>query len=71
MSEKDIAQEDGSPERRLITIEEAARLLRLGLTKVYGMIRYEGFPVVRFGRSTRIDPAQMWQWVDDRKKQEV
>ena len=54
----------------LITVEEAARLLRLGQTKVYELIGREGLPVVRFGRAVRVDPADLRGWLEARKQQE-
>jgi excisionase family DNA binding protein len=54
----------------LITVEEAAKLLRLGQTKVYELIGREGLPVVRFGRAVRVDPADLRHWLEERKQQD-
>jgi len=50
-----------------ITVEQAAKRLCIGRTKVYEMIAYEGLPVVRFGRCVRINPVRLDEW---RKKRE-
>jgi len=38
----------------LLSIPEAAAVLRLSRTKVYELIDVEGLPVKRFGRSVRV-----------------
>jgi excisionase family DNA binding protein len=47
----------------LITVEETMRILRLGRTKIYALIRQEGLPVHRFGRRTLIDPDELKSWL--------
>jgi len=55
----------------LITTEEAAQMLSMSRTKLYDLIRYEGFPVVRFGKAVRICPSDMQEWLEKRKEQEA
>jgi excisionase family DNA binding protein len=55
----------------LITVEEAAQMLSMGRTKLYDLIRYEGFPVVRFGKMVRIRPSDLHEWLEKRKEQEA
>lgn len=54
----------------LITIEEAAKLLRMGKTKIYNLINNEGLPVKRFGKMVRISVTELQEWLDARKEQE-
>jgi excisionase family DNA binding protein len=53
----------------LITVEEAAQMLHMGRTKLYDLIRYEGFPVVRFGKMVRIRPSDLQEWLEKREKE--
>jgi prophage regulatory protein len=55
----------------LITVEEAAQMLSIGRTKLYDLIRYEGFPVVRFGKMVRVRPSELQEWLESRKEQEA
>ena len=55
----------------LITVDEAAQMLSMGRTKLYDLIRYEGFPVIRFGKLVRIRPSDMYTWLEKRKEQEA
>ena len=47
----------------LITVEETMRLMHLGRTKIYALIRQEGLPVHRFGRRVLIDPSELKSWL--------
>ncbi|HEY0754260.1 MAG TPA: helix-turn-helix domain-containing protein [Ktedonobacteraceae bacterium] len=47
----------------LITVEETMRLIRLGRTKIYALIRQEGLPVHRFGRRVLVDPDELKSWL--------
>jgi excisionase family DNA binding protein len=55
----------------LITVDEAAQMLSMGRTKLYDLIRYEGFPVVRFGKMVRIRPSDLQEWLEKREEQEA
>ncbi len=52
----------------LLSIPEAAKLLRLSRTKVYELIAVEGLPVVRFGRAVRVSAKALEQWVEQREQ---
>jgi excisionase family DNA binding protein len=52
----------------LITVEETMRLLRLGRTKIYALIRQEGLPVHRFGRRVLVDPDELKSWLALRRE---
>lgn len=54
----------------LITVEEAAKLLSIGRTKMYELINNEGLPVHRFGTMVRISVTELQEWLDARKEQE-
>ena len=57
--------------RRLTTVddlllrrEEAAKTLRIGLTKLNEMIQRHELPVIRIGRATRIPASGVRAWVE-------
>ncbi|WP_373048423.1 helix-turn-helix domain-containing protein [Vulgatibacter sp.] len=47
----------------LLRVEEAAKRLGFGRSKVYEMAASGELPVVRFGRSVRIPAAELERWV--------
>jgi excisionase family DNA binding protein len=52
----------------LLSIPEAAAVLRLSRTKVYELIDVEGLPVKRFGRSVRVSVIALQEWLEQRDK---
>lgn len=65
-----MSESKPDPQPRYITVEQAAKILCLGTTKVYEMIAYEGLPVVRFGRAVRINPVRLDEWLDQREHEQ-
>ncbi len=59
------------PESLLLTVPEVAKSLRLGRTKVYDLIYFEGLPVVRFGRAVRVPVEELRQWLNERRVQDA
>jgi len=55
------AAEDG-----LLTVDEAARFLRISRAKAYGMAQTGELPTVRMGRSVRIRRDRLAAWLDER-----
>jgi excisionase family DNA binding protein len=49
----------------LVTVKEAAELLRLGRTSVYGLITSRRLPTVRFGRAVRIPRTAIAKLIAD------
>ena len=52
----------------LLSIPEAAAVLRLSRTKVYQLIDVEDLPIVRFGRAVRVPRASLQNWIEQRMK---
>ena len=50
----------------LITVEEAARILRISRGKAYGMAATGELPVVKMGRSVRVRRDRLDAWLDAR-----
>jgi excisionase family DNA binding protein len=57
-----------TPQPLLLNIPQVMKLLGLSRSKVYNLIKAEGLPVVRFGRSVRISPASLQQWLAAREQ---
>ncbi len=55
----------------LLDIPQVMKLLGLSRSKVYKLIRLERLPVVRFGRSVRVSPTSLQQWLVEREQQQV
>jgi len=53
----------------LITVADAAEMLKISRTTLYDMIRYESFPVVRFGKLVRVNPKKMQEWLEQREQE--
>lgn len=52
---------------QLLTIPEVARVLNIGRTKVYGLIKTDGLPVVRVGEATRVSVTSLQRWIEQRE----
>ena len=48
----------------ILTVPEAAKIAKVSPGTMYQMVRIEGFPVVRFGRSIRIPTQAFLRWLD-------
>ena len=58
-----------NPQPLLLTMDQVTQVLNLQRTKIYELIRDEGLPVQRFGRSIRFSYEDLQQWLKDRQKQ--
>jgi excisionase family DNA binding protein len=61
--------EIGPTARSLLRVQDVAKILNLGSSKVWQLIYYEGLPVMRFGRAVRVSPSSLQEWLDQREKQ--
>lgn len=57
-----------SAEPALITVEEAARYLRISRGKAYAMAASGELPTVRMGRSIRVRRDRLEGWLDARSR---
>lgn len=55
-----------SRESLLLRPREAAELLGLSLSEVYGLCRRNELPVVRVSRAVRVHRARLLAWCDER-----
>jgi DNA binding domain, excisionase family len=51
---------------KLLTVKEAADLLKVKPQWVYGMLHGSGLPFIRLGRQIRIDEDALEQWLTSR-----
>src|SRR3954447_20483540 len=64
MTTADGLREAGSNESLLLTPEEAARLLRIGRTTVYALMKTGDLRPVHIGRSCRLARAELERYVN-------
>ena len=57
-----------TPQPLLLDIPQVCRMLGLGRTKIYALIKGEGLPVVRFGRAVRVSPTSLQKWLAQREQ---
>jgi excisionase family DNA binding protein len=55
-------------EQLLMPVQDAARLLGIGVTKVYDLMRRRELPFVKIGRSTRIELAAIQDLIDRERR---
>lgn len=55
------------PEPLLVSPDEAARMIGFGKSKLYELIRAGEIGVIKIGRSTRIEVADLRQWIERQK----
>lgn len=59
-----MSHESHGPERLLLTIPEAARMLGVGRTSVYALIRAQELPVVKIGAAARVPARAVREWAE-------
>lgn len=57
------------PEDEILTVQEAAKLLKISTAKCYDWTHIEGFPCVKIGNVRRIPRALLMEWVEGQAKQ--
>lgn len=48
----------------LLTVEEMAKILRIGRSSAYELCRQKEFPVIRIGKNIRIPEKALLDWVE-------
>ncbi len=65
------SSQEGTPQRLLLRIPEAAETLGIGRTKIYELIATGELPTIRVGRAVRISVSTLQKWVETREQQGV
>ncbi|MGA9883928.1 MAG: helix-turn-helix domain-containing protein [Candidatus Acidiferrales bacterium] len=57
----------GEPQRRLITIQEASKLLSVSVSTLYGWVWQRRIPFVKLGRAVRFDIGDLEKFIEANK----
>ena len=55
-------------EDEILTVQEAAQLLKISVAKCYEWIHIEGFPCVKIGNVRRIPRALLLDWMNEQAR---
>jgi excisionase family DNA binding protein len=66
-----INAQEGTPQRLLLRIPEAAEKLGIGRTKIYELIATGALSTIRVGRAVRISVSTLQKWFEAREEQGV
>jgi len=55
-------------EKKLLKVAEAAAYLTLSQFYLYRLVETGAIPTIRLGRSIRFDPAELDEWINDRRR---
>jgi excisionase family DNA binding protein len=53
------------------TVKELAAILRVSVRSAYNAIKDDGLPVIRIGRTIRLDPVHVARWLRKRQVRSV
>lgn len=51
--------------RQVMSVPEAAAQLGISQSKMYEIVRIEGFPCIRIGRRILVNRAKFSEWIDE------
>lgn len=51
-------------ERKFLTVEEMASLLRISRSKAYGLVKEKTFPIIKIGKCIRINKEELLKWLN-------
>ena len=57
-------QNTGAETKRTYTVEEIAKLLSIGKTTAYALVKEDHFKIVRIGSAIRISKQSFDEWLD-------
>lgn len=60
--------DDGFP--TVMTIQQMAEFLQIGVTKAYEMSHWVGFPAVHIGRQVRVPKKALLEWLEQQHKEQ-
>lgn len=56
---------DSTSGRKFLGVKEIQSMFNIGREKAIALIKSEGFPVIKIGRTYRIDPDQLEVWIKE------
>ncbi|AEE98051.1 helix-turn-helix domain-containing protein [Mahella australiensis] len=60
--------DDGFP--TVLTIQQMAQFLQIGVTKAYEMSHWLGFPAVHIGRQVRVPKKALLEWLEQKHQEQ-
>ena len=51
-----------------LTVPEAAELVGISVSKMYEIVRIEGFPAIRFGKRILVNRKRLEGWLDEQSE---
>lgn len=64
MSQSWSGTESNVPEQRTYTVEEIAKILGIGRTSAYNLVKEGHFKIVRIGNAIRVSKKSFDEWLD-------
>lgn len=58
-------------EQICISVDEASRIIGVGRNVMYKLIKQQGFPAVKIGRSYRVRKAGLEEWLKNHEGKEI
>ena len=58
-------------ETKLLKIQDIQELLKISRTKAYELIKQNGFPVIRIGKSIRVIKKELLNWLHNNQGQYI
>lgn len=52
-------------EKLVISVPEAAQLLGISASKMYEIVRIQGFPAIRVGKRVLVNAKKLESWLDE------
>lgn len=52
-------------EKLVISVPEAAQLLGISASKMYEVVRIQGFPAIRVGKRVLVNAKKLESWLDE------
>lgn len=49
----------------ILTVKDISKILGIGISKAYKLVKTEGFPKIRLGRQIRIPSEAFYKWMND------
>lgn len=66
-----MAQGNGNSERKFLGVKDIQNIFNIGREKAIALIKSDGFPVIKIGRTYRIDSVKLEDWITEHEGQTV